>query len=1691
MRTLAVLDTTNLFTFHPFTIVQKMKSFVRLLAVGFLMCCLATVGRTQVITSFTPASTNITTVGQTVAIDLMVEGFTNILSFQFPITFDSTVLKLESVSNPFHSSFKTALVVDPNGNNVFVNPNGKLAAGWEAPLQQFPNGMTLSGKKRLFTLNFKVLKACSINVNLSATAPPPGITAPSFQNNTGASLTVNFTSGASFIGGDCPVPPPTYTGVKVIANNIYIPQGEVGCMPVTANDHVNVEAFQYSLKWNTIPVVGFEGVRPWGSALPGFDPSFFAGNNAGGYLIASWAGTQKVTTPNVIAPMYEVCFRAKGAAGTHTIIAASDVGVSGGSAIERPIGGGLAENLWTVNSPVPDSIYIITATPPPGSVAFIADKDTVAPNSPTCVDIKVKNFKGIENAEFAIRYDTTKIQYQSINLGANPLGLAATQYELDPVGNAMVNKGVRHVRVEQNFGAEDYINYVQFRYRGTAMTVADDATIFSVCFKTIGAVDAESEVKITSLSLPAAGIIVPIGVWKAVPISGVPIAITSGLVRIKSALSASVAGTNPTCNGGTNGSIATTTAANGCTGTLTYKWQGPGINAGNMSAANPTGLTAGTYTVTVTCSVGNVSTTASVTLTQPSAVAFSSSPAVIGVTCANDANGAITLSMTGGTAPYSYVWSGPTAIGNTPNGNNLKAGNYKVTVTDASNCAFTNSNNNIVVGAPAGMSTQTTNNNPVKCFNGSDGSITIAVSGGTAPYTVSWTGPNGPAGNGLTISNLKGGLYTPAITDSKGCTHTGQPINVQAPAQAISVTAAPAGDVICFGSPSGKATCTVTGANGNITYSWRNTATGALAATAKDPTNLPCGTYTVSVTDANTCTATSTAVTVNCPTAALSVIPTPTAATCGTNGKICLSITGGWSNKTTAWSAANLTGDCPSGVGSGTYTVTVTDEKGCSVTSSTTVAGPPQFTLDSTITQVSCFGAGNGAITVVPGGGAGGPYDVTWSGTANLTGASISNLQPGTYAPVVKDKEGCTQTFPAYTITSPAAVAVGDTNVTHQVGVGNNGAIQVVGVTGGTSPYTYAWTGPNGYTSTAQNIDNLAPGIYNLTIKDTENCTFTATYEVKADFAASAVLKKGACGLSADGCVTVNIAGTTPGPYTVDWPGNTTGPKTLLSAPADICGFKGGSVYTLTVTNVAGQVFTMQPVSVPVLEPAAVTFEKGEPNEDTKNGFLLLTPFPTTAPLSYKWSNGKTGPALIQLDSGTYQVTITHQVTGCTTVETYHLERQYPAADFKWLEVTDPTCKTAKNGVLKIQFSGADGPGYEYKWAGPSGVIAGATTTTLGGIGAGAYTVTVTDDRGLEFVYDTVLVAQSLLAISTVDELSNINGFQVSGATVCDGQAVVAYSGQVNGVTIAWSNGVTSATNSTLCGGAYSVTVTDGLGCSSVWTDALTAPPGLTASGEPTQAVTCSGACDGKARFIVSGGVAPYQVTWSNGQTDNIANASGFSESIELCGGTYTITVTDKNGITSTQSVDLPEPAPVALTFASQEPSAFSTCDGEIIATATGTTGLTTWTWSVVNRPGKNGTDQRAKALCAGEVVQFSVVDANGCSAVGRDSVPYPPDGCLKIGPVITPNGDNLNDYFGITCIQGLKNVLEIYNRWGQLVYTAENYDSSPNGFLGTKYWDGTSSGQELPEGAYFYVLNYTDEDGNAQQIKGHVTLLR
>jgi gliding motility-associated-like protein len=222
--------------------------------------------------------------------------------------------------------------------------------------------------------------------------------------------------------------------------------------------------------------------------------------------------------------------------------------------------------------------------------------------------------------------------------------------------------------------------------------------------------------------------------------------------------------------------------------------------------------------------------------------------------------------------------------------------------------------------------------------------------------------------------------------------------------------------------------------------------------------------------------------------------------------------------------------------------------------------------------------------------------------------------------------------------------------------------------------------------------------------------------------------------------------------------------------------------------------------------------------------------------------------------------------------------------------------------------------------------------------------------------------------------------------------------------------------------------------------------------------------------------------------------ANGFSKAVNLCGGDYSVTVTDKNNVNFVLTVNVPEPAPIEALFAATAPRNFNACDGDILINVTGATAPITYVWS--GSFGHTGDGERAEELCSGEFVQFLITDANGCTAYATDSVPYPEDGCFRVSPVITPGQqDGKNDFVIITCIEtALENHMEIYNRWGQLVFESDNY--SNNDVDLEHNWNGlNSSGAALAEGVYYYVLtfSYLDDQGNTQEgtRKGAINLLR
>ncbi len=1540
-----------------------------ILLFGLFLLTLPVYGQ-SLITTFSPATTS-APIGGSVALQLRVQNFTNITSLQFPITYNSAVLQFVSINNSTLPGFA------PSNYNA---TSGKVTISWFPDLAMFPNGFTLADNSAIFTVNFNVVATGSTTVNIANTSPGIEVT----RNN--QVIPVNFSAGGSTVSAANNGGP--MNGFNIIANTIQIPQGQTACMPVTVNNFTNMVSASYVMHWDPT-VLQFQNTQ--GYNLPDLSASNFnvlpVGSNN---LLMSWfdQSLMGVTRANG-ASIYEVCFKGIGPTGSSSMVTIDGIGFPPGGGDAEAINT-LSQNVWTAGSGISDTLFVVAGAPDPNAVRFTADKDTVAVNDTTCIDVRVKNFQDIISVQFGMTYDPALIQIQlPILFGSNPLGLSGANFNTSLPGE---------------------IKFTWFDQQAIGLDLPDSTVIFSICFIAKGAAGSTSPFNFVSL----AGL--PIEVVKE-PGGEVTPNMVNGHVHI-TAFVAPIIQATPTaasCNGSATGTISATLSQGGPA--TNYSLAGP---SGPMTSTNTNpvfnNLMPGTYTITVTV-VGGATATSTAVVGQPAAV--SASVSVNNATCNGGQTGAITLIPAGGTPPYTYNWAGPAGFpGSTvQNPTGLGAGSYTVTITDSRSCTFV-STPAINVGQPSviQIATSLVTLSHVTCFGVNNGSIGLPnPTGGTAPYSYAWS-------NGATsknISSLAANTYTLTITDANTCIRTFQ-YTVTGPAAALTIdTVGIISPVTCFGANNGGATVDVAGGTPPLVVSWR---LGSVGGTVIGSGN-----------------------TVN------NLVP-------------------------------------------GNYFPVVTDKNGCTATMATSVAvgGPTTaITANPTVQNVNCAGTNTGAITLAPAGGNGAPFTVNWSG--NQTGLQITSLPSGTYSPTVTDASGCTVQIPSITVTAPPAIAIVDSTITPQDGLAL-GSVTLDVVTGGTPPLTYSWAGPNGFTAATQNISGLSFGIYTVTITDANNCTLVAIAEVTSTnvlIATTASPVKPSC--NNDGCITFNIPAGAVGPITIDLVNQQSQDLKTYFPDKDtfkICGLAAGA-YVATIYDGAGNSFTLNPlIQVSQLQPAIVSDSRDNPFDDFKNGSITVTPIPQNATMTYLWDNNTTANTRMNLDSGTYVVTVTNVVSGCTSVYAFTLKRTYQPFQCSITQNTPATCLTSNNGSVSVSVSGADGPTYSFAWGGPNGFT--AITQNVSNLLPGVYNCTVTDESNVQHVCPVATVgSQSQLAVTNVNVLSDYNGFEVSGATVCDGNAAVVFAGQSGTTSISWSNGISGATNSTLCGGAYAVTVTDQLGCTSTWQGDLTFPPSVTGNSNILSnfngyGVSCDGYCDGRASVSAVGGVPPYRINWPTGQVDVDVPLGGISQANQLCGGDYTVTITDKNNVSTVFTFTISEPDALVFEFASVAPETFTLCDGEVIASVPAGVGTLSLVWSTST--GKNGEGVRAEDLCAGEEITFVVQDQNGCTGTGNFQVPYPSDGCLQVRPIVTPgSADGLNDYTLITCIEDYpNNTFEVYNRWGQLVYQTTGYNN------GSNRWEGlTPGGQLLPDGVYFFVLKFVDDDNLDRQVKGYINLLR
>lgn len=1051
---------------------------------------------------------------------------------------------------------------------------------------------------------------------------------------------------------------------------------------------------------------------------------------------------------------------------------------------------------------------------------------------------------------------------------------------------------------------------------------------------------------------------------------------TSITLTEPTAITATSAITNVTCNGGTNGAINITVS--GGAGGYTFTWSnGPTtedistIAAGsysvtirdangcsnlfNFNVTEPSAITTSTTTTPINCSGGttggidltvsggtspytylwsNGNTTqdltnigagtytvtvtdansciASLSQTLTAPSAISASAVVTNVTCSGGNNGAIDLTVSGGTSPYTYLWSNGTT---TEDITGVVANTYSVVITDANGCTF---NISSTISQPALALTSSGIVTNVTCFNGNDGNIDITVNGGTAPYTYNWS--NGAITQD--IFGLTAGSYNVTITDANGCIN---PLSFTVSQPATLNISSIVTDVTCNGLSNGAINLTITGGTSPFMFNWSN------SATTEDISGLAAGNYSVTVTDGNSCT-TNQSYTINQPAAiVITGSITNTSCTGGNNGAITTTVNGGTAPYTYSWSNGATTANI-NGLAVGSYTLTVTDNNGCTQVATYNITAPSPVTITHTSVNENCFNSNDGSINITVTGGAT-PYTYSWSNGA--TTEDLSGLDAGTYTVTVTDNSGCTQTHGA-TITSPTAFVVNNTTTPITCFGANNGSINVT-VSGGTAPYTFLWS--NG--ATTEDIGSLAAGTYNLTITDSKGCTATtsATITQPAAITLTRILTNVSCNGGNDGSIDITVNGGTA-PYTYAW---STG-----STTQDISGLTAGS-YTITVRDANG---CTSNANYTINEPSPLNFTTSITDADCSggtNGSISITSvLGGTAPFTYSWSNGATTATVTNLTIGNYTVTVTDS-KGCSTSATYTINTP---SSMVISEVTTPiSCNAASTGAIDISITGGSTP-YTYAWSN------GATSQDISSVPAGSYTVNVTDAN---------LCATS--KTFTLGAPTPINIAPTTTNVLCDGgnngSINLTISGGNAPYSFAWNTGATIQNISGLAAGTYTVTVTDATSCTANASITITEPSPLVVTGVASNS-NCNGGDNGSIDLTVSGGSAPYSYLWSNGMTSQDITA--------LAPGNYSVTVSDNNTCNQTANFTITEPLPYQVTATVTNASCGGGSDGSIsITSVTGGTSPYTYAWST----GATGTT--INGLTVGSYT-VSITDNNGCT---------------------------------------------------------------------------------------------------------------
>jgi gliding motility-associated-like protein len=1029
---------------------------------------------------------------------------------------------------------------------------------------------------------------------------------------------------------------------------------------------------------------------------------------------------------------------------------------------------------------------------------------------------------------------------------------------------------------------------------------------------------------------------------------------------------------------------------------------------------------------------------------KPYKMGISNTPQHIACYGGNDGAIDVTIDAYNHAYPYAFTWTnGITSTVNSPTAthDNLSAGAHVLTVYDNNGCQ-------LVTGAtltePLPLHLSFTKIDK-SCGGGvNDGSITLNVSGGTAPYNYNWS--NGTVGIGLnTINNLAAGTYTVTVTDANNCVEsTTVVITEPLPLGHSAVTT----DILCHGQATGGVSIVAFGGSLPYSYSWNNSATTPAI------TNVPAGNYTITITDDKGCVSTGN-YQVNQPAAPLdlSLIATNINCHAGNDGEIQALISGGTAPYNFQWSGNFIqlpfTTPTISNLVAGTYTLTVTDANGCSISASQTITQPAApIAQNPIVDDILCFGDFTGNIFTNISGGTPG-YTYLWNNTA--TGADLTGVTAGNYEVIVTDANGCQATY-AYQINQPANALSLDLIVTDVKCFDGNDGIILANVNGGTSPYTYSWS--NG--GTTHSISNLTAGSYNLDVTDANGCVISAGETINqpaASLSYTFAITDVACFGDNSGSIDLSVTGGTS-PYAYQWTNLSS--FILSDTTQDISNQLAGS-YSVVITDANG---CQESGTATINQPTAPLSVSGVTTPvdcfGVNSGSIAISVTGGTTGYSYNWSDGSTNQNLTAAFAGTYTLVVT-DANGCAHESTYTIsEPQAPLSVV--LTGQDVKCFGASTGNAQSFVGGGTAP-YSYAWSN------GSTTHELINIPAGVYTLTVTDANGCTaFSGTTINQPDELVFLPTITDVS-CYGYS-------DGEIVIDIAGGVQPYYFTWGNqnnivlNNPSETLSNLIASDYLIRVKDANNCVTEQVLTVNQPPVYEAELTITN-TSCFEGADGSIEMSLIGGTTPYSTEWSNGEfTENIFG---------LTAGVYSYTTTDAQGCEIRGEGEVNQPTEIKITYQIIPVTCIDQSDASIEASAFGGTPPFQYLWST----GEQGS--MIEELEPG-IYELTVFDDNNCENTFSFDVTEAFNECLVIPNTFTPNGDNYNDTWVLGNINLYPSAtVKVFNKWGNEIFSNNDGTYDP--------WDGSHNGQPLPSGVYYYIIILNNEQNN--QYTGTVTIVR